>query len=83
MASFLYFGFGSNLSRKRLHINCPSAEFVSIAKLPGYKLIFYGLDSRYWKGATATIFKTEERGAEVWGVVWRISEENSAALDRY
>ena len=31
--TFLYFAYGSNLSKARIHINNPSAEFVSIAKL--------------------------------------------------
>lgn len=79
--SFLYFAFGSNLSSERIRKNSPSAAFVSIARLPGYDLRFCGYASENWKGATATIWK--EEGAEMWGVVWRISNEHSDALNRY
>ena len=79
-SSFLYFGFGSNLSSKRIRKNSPSAEFVSVARLPGYVLRFCG-HSHSWKGGTATICE-QERG-EVWGVVWRISNGHSEALDRW
>lgn len=78
--SFLYFGFGSNLSSWRVRKNNPSAEFVTIAKLSGYSLKFCG-HSYNWKGATATI--SAEEGGEVWGVVWRIAQRHSEALDRY
>lgn len=31
--SFLYFAYGSNLLKKRIHINNPSAEFLGIGRL--------------------------------------------------
>ncbi|KAF2360691.1 Gamma-glutamyl cyclotransferase-like [Trinorchestia longiramus] len=52
--SFLYFAFGSNLLTDRIHINNPSATFVDVAKLEGYKLEF-NYYSKRWKGAAATV----------------------------
>ena len=34
--TFLYFGFGSNLLKERIHISNPSAKFVCTAKLKVY-----------------------------------------------
>jgi hypothetical protein len=31
--TFLYFAYGSNLLRQRLHMDNPSAKFVDVAKL--------------------------------------------------
>ena len=76
---FLYFSFGSNLSSQRINMNSPSAEFMTVARLTGYVMQFCGHSSS-WKGGTATI--CEEEKGEVWGVVWRISNNHSEALDR-
>jgi len=77
-----YFGFGSNMSTWRIHINCPSAEFVTAAQLLGYRLRFVdtGYRPRAWHGAGATV--CEEEGAVVWGVLWKISKEHLACLDK-
>lgn len=77
--SFLYFAYGSNLSSKRINKNVPSAVFVCTARLPGYELRYCEY-SDSWKGAAATIW--EKEGEEAWGVVWRISNQDSDALDR-
>ena len=73
-----YFGFGSNMSTWRIHIHCPSAQFVTAARLPGYALRFVGTGST-WHGATATL--CVEEGAVAWGVLWMISREHLACLD--
>lgn len=78
-ATFLYFGYGSNLSRRRLHRSCPSARLVSSARLPDYRLAFTRRSER-WGGGVADVLPAP--GAEVWGVVWRITTEESDALDR-
>lgn len=78
-AGFLYFGYGSNLSRHRLQRSCPSARLVSIARLPDHRLAFTRRSER-WGGGVADVLPAP--GAEVWGVVWRIATEESDALDR-
>ena len=40
VGTFLYFAFGSNVMRSRLTVFNPSAEFVTQAFLPDYKLDF-------------------------------------------
>lgn len=77
---FLYFGFGSNLDGDRIRIHCPSAELVSIARLPGYRLAFTLESKRNWLGGVADIL--EAPGHEVWGALWSIVDEESEALDR-
>lgn len=76
---FRYFCYGSNMLTKRMHINCPSAKRMCIAKLKDFRLAFAGF-SELWKGASATII--ESPGDTVWGVVWEIAKEQEEKLDR-
>lgn len=73
-----YFGFGSNMSTWRIHIHCPSAQFVAAARLTDYAMRFVRTDSS-WHGATATL--CAEDGAEAWGALWIISKEHLTCLD--
>ena len=80
--SFLYFGYASNMSKKRINVSCPSAELVCAAKLNGYGIKFVefrNMESR-WCGAVACA--VESPGEVVWGAVWRISSEDGAFLDK-
>jgi gamma-glutamylcyclotransferase len=79
-APFLYFGYGSNLDRERLHIHCPSAQFVTIARLADHRLEFSVESKNTWHGGVADI--RAEPGAEVWGALWVIDDEHSKPLDR-
>ena len=74
----LYFAFGSNLKRRRLQINCPSAQFLCKAELKDYKLVFAG-SSTFWGGGTATIRPSP--GDRVWGAVWELNPEDLLSLD--
>ena len=74
----LYFGFGSNLKRLRLQINCPSAQFLCKAELKDYKLVFAG-SSKFWGGGTATIRPSP--GDRVWGAVWELDPKDLPSLD--
>jgi len=56
---FLYFAFGSNLLRERLHISNPSAVFKAVARLPAHRLEF-NYFSRRWQGAAATVVEAED-----------------------
>uniref|UniRef100_A0A3P9JCC2 Gamma-glutamylcyclotransferase a n=1 Tax=Oryzias latipes TaxID=8090 RepID=A0A3P9JCC2_ORYLA len=79
---FMYFAFGSNLLKERLHLANPSATFFSIGRLKGYKLNFGLPDSHTgseWHGGAATIEACP--GAEVWGVIWTLSNEHLSSLD--
>ncbi|XP_011479557.2 gamma-glutamylcyclotransferase isoform X1 [Oryzias latipes] len=79
---FMYFAFGSNLLKERLHLANPSATFFSIGRLKDYKLNFGLSDSHTgseWHGGAATIEACP--GAEVWGVIWTLSNEHLSSLD--
>ena len=79
-AEELYFAFDSNLKRRRLQINCPSAQFLCNAKLANHELAFVG-SSGTWGGASATIRHSNAADSSVWGAVWRIHLAEMGALD--
>lgn len=76
---FLYFAYGSNLSRTRLHLHAPSAQLVSIARLADYRLAFSIESKRSWLGGVGDILPAP--GDEVWGALWVIAPEHSRHLD--
>ncbi|XP_045101680.1 gamma-glutamylcyclotransferase-like [Portunus trituberculatus] len=76
---FLYFAYGSNLLKERIHINNPSARMIGVGKLKDYRLDFNHFSKR-WKGAAATI--VEDPGSYVYGVVWELANEDMVNLDR-
>ncbi|XP_015805033.2 gamma-glutamylcyclotransferase [Nothobranchius furzeri] len=80
--TFLYFAYGSNLLKERLHLKNPSATVNCVARLKDYKLVFgnyKGLASDRWHGGVATI--EHSPGDEVWGVVWRLNITDLESLD--
>ncbi|MSQ31514.1 MAG: gamma-glutamylcyclotransferase [Dehalococcoidia bacterium] len=76
---FLYFGYGSNLDVDRLRVHCPSAQFVSIARLAGYRLAFSIESKHTWLGGVGDM--QPARGDEIWGALWLIAAEESRTLD--
>ncbi|KAK5911255.1 hypothetical protein CgunFtcFv8_005449 [Champsocephalus gunnari] len=78
----MYFAFGSNLLKERLQLANPTAIFYTTGRLKDYKLNF-GVYQKYvdniWHGGVATIEPC--RGAEVWGVIWTLSNKNLLSLD--
>ncbi|XP_063040909.1 gamma-glutamylcyclotransferase a [Engraulis encrasicolus] len=80
---FMYFAFGSNLLKERLQLKNPSATFYSTGRLKDYMLRFGLWGEKVqcrWNGGVATI--EESPGAEVWGVVWKLSNDNLPSLDK-
>lgn len=75
----IYFAYGSNMDEKRIRKRCPSAQFMSTARLPGFRLAFtrYSMNNRC--GAADII---PESSGTVWGVVYQIKDEERAALDK-
>jgi gamma-glutamylcyclotransferase (GGCT)/AIG2-like uncharacterized protein YtfP len=59
---------------------CPSAQFVCVARLADYG---FGIarHSRLRHCGTANIFA--QRGSEVWGVVYDVSEQDLTTLDGF
>ena len=68
-----YFGYGSNLNREAMRERCPDAEYLGVARLPGWTL---HMDSNGY----ATIART---GGAVEGTLWLVSASDVASLDDY
>ncbi|PZC84087.1 hypothetical protein B5X24_HaOG205809 [Helicoverpa armigera] len=78
---FLYFAYGSNLLKRRIHINNPSAVFLGVGRLDKYKLDFVpGPYVKLWGGAVATIVPNDKE--HVWGAVWRMQSDALVTLDK-
>ncbi|MEI6136040.1 MAG: gamma-glutamylcyclotransferase family protein [Chloroflexota bacterium] len=78
---FLYFGYGSNLDAAGMRTHCPSAQFVSIARLPGYRLAFTLESRNTWLGGVGDM--QPDANDEIWGALWLIAAEDSPPLDQH
>lgn len=68
-----YLAYGSNLNKEQMAYRCPGAEPIGAAVIRDYELVF--------RRGFLTI---EPKKGEVVPVgIWRISDENEKALDRY
>jgi len=76
----LYFAYGSNLDPVQMADRCPGATVVGLAELREHRLAF-PLTSHDWGGGVASV--AVAHSSSVWGVVYELSDENLAALDRY
>jgi len=76
----LYFAYGSNLDLAQMRHRCPRARLLGAAVLTGYRLGFAG-QSAAWGGAVATVWR--DGMSQVPGLLWGLSAEDMAALDRY
>jgi gamma-glutamylcyclotransferase (GGCT)/AIG2-like uncharacterized protein YtfP len=76
---FLYFAYGSNMSRRQMTERCPDHECLGIAVLKDHGLCF-PRHSPIRNCGVAGLAETP--GAEVWGVVYRLHDRDLAALDR-
>ena len=68
-----YLAYGSNLNKEQMAHRCPGAEPIGAALINDYELVF--------RRGYLTIEPHE--GAAVPVGIWRISDENEKALDRY
>ena len=75
-----YFAYGSNMNWEQMQRRCPSARFVSVASLENYRFAI-ARHSRLRNCGTANIFA--DRGAEVWGIVYEVSEADLIVLDGF
>ncbi len=76
-----YFAYGSNMSLPRIQDRIPGAEKIGVAVLTGHQLRFHktGQDG----SAKCDAFFTGKPDDSVWGVVFRITEEEKVVLDGY
>lgn len=70
----LYFAYGSNMDRAHMTRMCPRAKAYGPARIKHYR--FFITVSGH--GSIAP-----HRGANVWGILWRVTAIDAAALDRY
>ena len=76
-----YFAYGSNMSFPRIQDRIPDVEKIGVAVLSGHVLRFHkvGKDG----SAKCDAFFTGNPDDSVWGVVFRITEEEKSVLDGY
>ena len=73
----LYFAYGSNLDPEQMLARCPGHAFVAVAELAGHRLTF----PRFSTGRRCGVAGIEpEAGKSVWGVIYRLTADNHAAL---
>lgn len=74
----IYFTYGSNMNWDRIHDRCPSARFLFIASLNGFRLDFTRYSTSNRCGSADIV---HDPPAHVWGVVFHIKDEQKAKLD--
>lgn len=77
---YLYFSYGANLNLTIMRQKCPKHRVLGIARLPGYRIGFYG-HSMNWDGAVETIVPDPK--SEVWGVLYQLNAFEWRTLDNY
>lgn len=77
MKTKLYLAYGSNLNIAQMVMRCPDAEFFGTAEIKDYELLFKGSKT----GAYLTIER--RKGSSVPVGVWKVTERDIRALDRY
>ena len=75
-----YFAYGSNMDWQQMQRRCPSAKFVCVGRLQNYHFAI-ARHSRLRRCGTATI--VAQRGSEVWGIVYEVSDDDLRALDAF
>lgn len=74
-----YFAYGSNLAPNVMARLCPEHRFLGVARLNGYRIAFTRRSVRTGTGVADIV---AEPGSTVWGVLYEISDEDVAILDR-
>jgi gamma-glutamylcyclotransferase (GGCT)/AIG2-like uncharacterized protein YtfP len=69
----LYFSYGSNLWQEQMDTRCPGHHYFGRGILKGYR---WSISARGY----ANIIRSD--GEEVYGIVYRINEDDEASLDK-
>ena len=77
MSNRLFAAFGVGLNRNEMVKHCPTAKLLGTTELKNYRLMFRGGNAN----AVATIEKM--KGGSVPALLWEISPQDEAALDRW
>jgi gamma-glutamylcyclotransferase (GGCT)/AIG2-like uncharacterized protein YtfP len=73
-----YFAYGSNLDLLQMQLRCPDAQFVSIAKLDGYRICF---PRKSFVRDCAVISIEPSVSEVVWGALYEIDGTSIGRLD--
>jgi gamma-glutamylcyclotransferase (GGCT)/AIG2-like uncharacterized protein YtfP len=73
-----YFAYGSNLDLLQMQLRCPEAQFVSTAKLDGYRICF---PRKSFVRDCAVISVEPATGEQVWGALYELDGTDIARLD--
>ncbi len=73
-----YFAYGSNMDDRQMKTRCPSARFLTVARLPGYRLAFTIFSSKRNCGCADIV---ADPSGTVFGILYEISQEDIARLD--
>lgn len=76
----VYFSFGSNMDLAQMGSRCPGAKVLDVGVLYAHRLVFRG-PSRKRGGGVASVDAAV--GGLVRGLLWRVSDRDLAALDRF
>lgn len=75
----IYFAYGSNMDWERMRERSPSARFLFIARLDGFRLDFTRYSTTNRCGSADIVY---DPPAVTWGVVYHIKDEQQGALDK-
>jgi cation transport regulator ChaC len=75
-----YFAYGSNMSSGQMSERCPGARALGPARLAGFALTFNRWSDRR-RSYVADVIPVH--GSDVWGVLWDVTPEDLASLDRF
>ncbi|WP_081722318.1 gamma-glutamylcyclotransferase family protein [Geminisphaera colitermitum] len=78
LSELLYFAYGADMNGEQLALRGVRPAVVSIARLPGHRVEFFGY-SRTWDGGMETVVTSP--GADVWGVLYQLSFQDGEVLD--
>jgi gamma-glutamylcyclotransferase (GGCT)/AIG2-like uncharacterized protein YtfP len=73
-----YFAYGSNLDLLQMQLRCPGAQFVSTARLDGYRLCF---PRKSFVRDCAIVSIEPSPSEEVWGALYELDGTDIARLD--
>ncbi|HBF35200.1 TPA: gamma-glutamylcyclotransferase [Candidatus Sumerlaeota bacterium] len=73
-----YFAYGSDMNTKQIQERCSSPKAIGVAKLPDYRIAFFG-ETKIWDSGLETVL--EDPGHNVWGVIYALSSADRQGLD--
>ncbi|KAL4765044.1 gamma-glutamylcyclotransferase family protein [Aspergillus foveolatus] len=75
----IYFAYGGNMHLKQMVKRCPSARYLGVAKLHGYR---WQINERGYANVVEASVETRERPTTVQGLCYLIGAEDELKLDR-